>query len=86
MRGVLQQSVIEPSALNCDGDKEKKKKRRSSRRSRQTPPPTSGFFLFSDFLLQILDLINFKCQIYDMLYLHTPNSLEPTNSPSIPLI
>lgn len=49
MRGVVQQSVVEPSTVNCDGDKEKKKKRRSNRRSKQTPP-TSGNFLFFSFL------------------------------------
>ncbi|KAG2709074.1 hypothetical protein I3760_05G222300 [Carya illinoinensis] len=41
MRGVVQQSVVEPSTVNCDGDKEKKKKRRSNRRSKQTPPTSA---------------------------------------------
>ena len=49
MRGVVQQSVVETSAVNCDGDKEKKKKRRSNRRSKQTPP-ASGFLFFLLFL------------------------------------
>jgi hypothetical protein len=53
MRGVGQQSVVETSAVNCDGDKEKKKKRRSNRRSKQTPP-ASGFLFSYFFFLDIL--------------------------------
>jgi hypothetical protein len=57
MRGVGQQSVVETSAVNCDGDKEKKKKRRSNRRSKQTPP-ASGFlfsyFFFSGYFGQFI--------------------------------
>lgn len=45
MKGVVQQSVVETSAVNCDGDKEKKKKRRSNRRSKQTPP-ASGYLFY----------------------------------------